>query len=85
MQLDNDEYVTEFKTDFGTVDVGFESVISPYVYVTVNGNVENDDAFTNKTKIEGYNKGFMVWDEDEHMTKVYKEEVRIKNLPRTGR
>lgn len=85
LQLDDDEYVTEFKTDFGTVDVGFESVVNPCIYVTVNGNVENDDAFTNRTKIEGYNKGFMVWDEDEHMTKVYKEEVRMKKLPRTGR
>ncbi|MBO5004941.1 MAG: hypothetical protein J6D03_06855 [Clostridia bacterium] len=83
--MDDDEYVTEFKADFGTVDIGFESVIDPCIFTTVNADVENDDSFINKTRLEGYNKGFMVWDEDEHKTKVYKEEVRIKKLPRTGR
>lgn len=83
--LDDDEYVTEFKTDFGTVDIGFESVIAPCIFATVNGNVENGEAFINKTKIEGDNKGYVVWDEDEYMTKVYKEDIRIKKLPRTGR
>lgn len=85
LPLDEDEYVTEFKTDFGTVDIGFESVTNPCIYTTVNGNVESDDFFINKTKLEGYNKDFVVWDEDEHITKVYKEEVRMKRLPRTGR
>lgn len=85
LPLDEDEYVTEFKTDFGTVDVGFESEVSPCIYTIVNGNVENDDAFINKTTIEGNNKGIIVWDEDEYMTKVYKEEVISKKLPRTGR
>ena len=85
LELDDDEYVTEFKADFGTVDIGFESVIDPCIFTTVNADVENDDSFINKTRLEGYNKGFMVWDEDEHKTKVYKEEVRIKKLPRTGR
>lgn len=83
--LDNDEYVTEFKTDFGTVDIGFESIIAPCIFVTVNGNVENGESFINKTKIEGNNKGYVVWDEDEHMTKVYKEDIGIRKLPRTGK
>lgn len=85
LPLEDGEYVTEFKADFGTVDVGFESVIDPYIYTTVNNEVKNDDSFTNKTRVEGNNKGFLVWDEDEHMTKVYVEEIRMKKLPRTGR
>ena len=84
LELDSDEYVTEFKVDFGTVDVGFESVINPYIFVRVNSNVNNDDIFTNKTRIEGYNKIYMVWDEDEHKTKLYEKEVEVKKLPRTG-
>ena len=32
LELDEDEYVTEFKADFGTVSVGFESVINPYIF-----------------------------------------------------
>lgn len=84
LELEGDEYVTEFKADFGTVDVGFESVINPYIFVRVNSNVHDNDTFTNKTRIEGYNKTYMVWDEDDHTTKVYEKEVPVKKLPRTG-
>ena len=84
LDLEADEYVTEFKADFGTVDVGFKSVINPYIFVRVNSNVDNDDVFTNRTRIEGYNKTYMVWDEDDHTTKVYEKEVPVKKLPRTG-
>ena len=85
LELDEDEYVTEFKADFGTVSVGFESVINPYIFVRVNSSVKNDDVFTNETRIEGYNKTYMVWDEDSHTTKVYEKEIEIKKLPRTGK
>lgn len=84
LELEADEYVTDFKADFGTVDVGFESVINPYIFVRVNSNVQNDDIFTNKIRIEGYNKTYMVWDEDNHTTKVYEKEIEVKKLPRTG-
>lgn len=84
LELEAYEYVTDFKADFGTVDVGFESVINPYIFVRVNSNVQNDDIFTNKTRIEGYNKTYMVWDEDDHTTKVYEKEIEVKKLPRTG-
>lgn len=84
LELEADEYVTEFKADFSTVDVGFESVVNPYIFVRVNSDVKNDDIFTNKTRIEGYNKTYMVWDEDDHTTNVYEKEVPVKKLPRTG-
>ena len=83
LQLESDEYVTEFKADFGTVDVGFESVEKPQLFVKVKDTVKNDDTFTNKTRIEGYNKTYLVWDEDNHTTKVYEKKIEIK-LPRTG-
>ena len=78
------EYVTEFKADFGTVDIGFESVIDPYIFTTVNDTVQDDDTFTNKTRIEGYNDTYLVWDEDDHTTKVYEKKLEVKKLPRTG-
>lgn len=85
IELDEGEIITEFKADFGTVDIGFESVINPYIFVVVNSTVNNDDIFTNKTRIEGDNKGYLVWDEDEHTTKVYEKKIQVKKLPRTGR
>ena len=27
----------------------------------------------------------MVWDEDDHTTKVYEKEIEVKKLPRTGK
>ena len=83
IKLEDGEVITEFKAEFGTVDVGFESVENPYIFVTVNDTVENDDTFTNKTRIEGDDKGYLVWDEDDHTTKVYEKELKVK-LPRTG-
>lgn len=83
IELDADEYITDFKVDFGTVDVGFESIEKPQLFVNVKSTVKNDDVFTNKTRIEGYNKSYLVWDEDDHTTKVYEKKINVK-LPRTG-
>lgn len=87
IELEDGEMITEFKVDFGTVNSGFESVIDPYIFVKVNSTVENDENFTNKTRIEGEHEQYLVWDEDEHTTTVYKKEINvkeIKKLPRTG-
>lgn len=84
LELAEDEYVTDFKVEFGTVDIGFEDVIKPYIFTTVNSSVEAEDTFTNKTIIKGENSGIVVWDEDNHTTKVYEKDITIKKLPRTG-
>lgn len=83
LDLEEDEYVTEFKAEFGTVDVGFTSVIKPQLFVRVEKTVKNDDEFVNKTKVDGYNKTYYVFDEDDHPTKVYEKKIEVK-LPRTG-
>ncbi len=84
IELEEGEVITEFKADFGTVDVGFQSIETPCVFATVNDTVKKDDMFTNKTRIEGDNKGYLVWDEDEHTIRIYEKEKQIKKLPRTG-
>ena len=84
IQLEEGEVITEFRADFGTVDVGFESVIDPYIFVITNDALEDDATFTNRTRIEGSHEGYLVWDEDDHTTKVYKKEIEVKKLPRTG-
>ena len=83
LELDSDEYVTEFKAEFGKVDVGFSSVEKPQLFVKVKSSVKSDDIFTNKTKVEGYHKTYYVFDEDNHTTKVYEKKLEIK-LPKTG-
>ena len=84
LELAEDEYIIEFKSDFGKVDIGFESEINPYIFVRVNRDVKENDTFTNKTRVEGYHKTYMVWDEDDHTTKVYEKKIEVKKLPRTG-
>ena len=83
LELDSDEYVTEFKAEFGNVDIGFSSVEKPQLFVKVKSSVKSDDIFTNKTKVEGYHKTYYVFDEDNHTTKVYEKKLEIK-LPKTG-
>lgn len=83
LNLEEGEYVTEFKTEFGTVDIGFTSIESPQLLVKTKSTVKNDDTFTNKTKVDGYHKTYYVWDEDSHTTKVYEKKLEVK-LPRTG-
>ncbi len=83
LELEADEYVTEFKAEFGKVDVGFSSVEKPQLFVKVKPSVKADDTFTNRTKVEGYHKTYYVFDEDDHTTKVYEKKIEIK-LPRTG-
>lgn len=83
LDLEADEYVTEFKLEFGKVDVGFSSVEKPQLFVKVKESVKADDTFTNKTKVEGYHKTYYVFDEDDHTTKVYEKKLEIK-LPKTG-
>lgn len=83
LNLEEGEYVTEFKTEFGTVDIGFTSIESPQLFVKTKSTVKNDDTFTNKTKVDGYHKTYYVWDEDSHTTKVYEKKLEVK-LPRTG-
>lgn len=83
LELEKDEYVTEFKAEFGKVDVGFTSVEKPQLFVKVKSSVKNDDIFTNKTKVEGKHKTYYVYDEDDHTTKIYEKKLNVK-LPKTG-
>ncbi len=83
LKLEEGEYVTEFKTEFETVDVGFTSLETPQLFVKTKSKVKDEDTFTNKTKVDGYHKTYYVWDEDSHTTKVYEKKLEVK-LPRTG-
>ncbi len=84
IQLEEGETIKEFRMDFETVDVGFESVINPYIFVITNDGLDDNTTFTNKTRIEGNHDGYLVWDEDDHTTQIYKKEIKVKKLPRTG-
>ena len=77
IKLEEGEIITEFKFVFERVDVGFETVINPEVYVKAKNNIEGE--IVNETRVEGDNNGYIVWKADDHITTIEK-----KKLPRTG-
>ena len=77
-ELADNEYITNIKLDFGTVDVGFQSENDSLIFAKVNSKVKRDDIFENKvTLTSNYNGQYLVKDSS-WKTKIY------KILPVTG-
>lgn len=77
-ELSDNEYITNIKLDFGTVDVGFETQEETYLYAKVNSNVKRDDVFENKVTLTSNYKGYNLIKQSSWKTKIY------KILPLTG-
>ena len=77
-ELADNEYITNIKLDFGTVDVGFQSENDASIFAKVNSKVKRDDIFENKvTLTSNYNGQYLVKDSS-WKTKIF------KILPVTG-
>lgn len=85
IELEDDEKIIELKCDFGGVDIGFKSIISPYIIANIRQDLENGDVFINKTEITGYHNTYKASDKDECITEIYRRDEQIKKLPRTGK
>ena len=84
--LENDEYITEFKFEFGTVKSDFHELEKPIVYVDVLDNLKNGYKFKNKTIISGSYLEYFIEDYDEWNTVIYNRKVeKNKELPKTGK
>ena len=77
-ELSSNEYVTNIKLDFGTVDVGFKTENDAIIKAKVNSEVKRDDVFENKVLLTSNYKGFNLSKPSSWKTIVY--EV----LPLTG-
>ena len=51
LQLQEDEYVTDYEFRFGTVKIGFQEIESPILYCDILDGLGNGYVFTNKTKV----------------------------------
>ena len=47
------EYITDFRFEFGTVNAGFREVTRPMILVTVNQGLQNGYRFANRTDVGG--------------------------------
>ena len=86
LELQEDEYITEFEFRFGTVKIDFYEVESPIVYVNMLDNLKNGYIFTNNTRVSGNYLEEYIEDTDKWNTIIYNKEVKInKELPKTGK
>lgn len=85
LELEEGEYVTEYRFLFGQVKAGFQEVEKPSAKVKVNESLANNKIFVNNTYVNGVYEETKVEDKDEVHTIVYTpEEPKDKELPKTG-
>ena len=84
LDLQEDEYVTDYEFRFGTVKIGFQEVESPILYCDIIDGLGNGYVFTNQTKVKGAYFEKEVEDDDDWTTITYYKEIKIDEiLPKT--
>lgn len=86
LDLEDGEYVTEYRFLFGKVKSGFQEVEKPQVTVKINEDLANNKIFVNKSYVRGTYEETTVEDEDDAHTIVYtpEEPKKEETLPKTG-
>ena len=85
IDLENEEYITEFEFRFGTVKVDFHENESPIVYVNVMDGLKNGYTFVNNTNVSGDYLEEHIEAKDEWKTIIYTKKINLsKELPKTG-
>lgn len=84
IDLQEGEYITNFKMEFGTVPENFKAETTPFMFAKVKMSVKGDDVWTNHVSLTGTFMDVTLHDKDEWTTKSYEKELTIKKLPRTG-
>lgn len=77
-ELAENEYITNIKLDFNTVDVGFKNENNIKLYAKVNSNVKRDEIFENKVYLKSNYNTYNLVKESSSKSKIY------EILPITG-
>ena len=77
-ELAQNEYLTEIKLEFGTVDIGFSSNENPHIFATIKSDVKSESTFTNVANVSGNYEDYKVHDNSKWKTFCF------KLLPKTG-
>ena len=77
-EIADNEFITEIKYDFKTVDIGFKENTKPIIYANIKESVKSEETFVNESFIEADYNGYRVRDESKWKTMCY------KILPLTG-
>lgn len=85
LNLQEDEYVEEFRLVFGKVKAGFEATTTPIVKAKINEDVQNNKIFVNRTYVTAdYQKTELKAEDDAHTVIYTKKPNTEKELPKTG-
>lgn len=84
IDLAEDEVITSFKMEFGTVPEYFKATTTPFIFTKVNADIKPNDVWTNNVHLYGTYLDVNVKDDSDWTTKTYKKELTVKKLPRTG-
>ena len=84
VELAEDEFITDYKVEFGTVMSGFEAIEKPFIFCKVLPTVKAEDKWINYTKLTGNYKEHELEDKAEWPTISYSKKLEVKKLPRTG-
>lgn len=86
IELNDEEYIKEFRLLFGQVKSGFTEVESPKIYAKVNEDVQNNKIFVNKTYVTAdYEETQLRADDNSHTVVYTKEDINKEiELPKTG-
>ena len=82
LKLAADEYVTEFRFNFGTVQPGFHEETGPAIFVTALANLKDGYRIVNRTDAGGRTGEEWVIGKDSWITVVWNKDRG--NLPKTG-
>ena len=82
LKLAADEYVTEFRFNFGTVQPGFCEETGPTIFVTTLANLKNGYRIVNRTDAGGRTGEEWVIGKDSWITVVWNKDRG--DLPKTG-
>ena len=85
LDLASNEYVTDFKIEFGTVKSGFTSEKDPFIKVKVLDDLSAGYRFTNRTDVGGRRGHEWVYDRDSWITVVYKGKNDGSGKPNKGK
>ena len=84
VELEYDEFITDYKVEFGTVDPGFQAVEKPFIFCRVLGTVKADDKWVNYTSLTGNYKEHKLEDKAGWSITSYFKKLEIDKLPTTG-
>ena len=82
--LDDDEFITDYRLNFGTTNPGFSEVEKPFIFVSVNEGLESSRIFTNYTTVGGSYLDKSVSESSKWSTCLYEKRLNVKKLPKTG-